>query len=212
MSGEMRGCAARITDMYPKALYIHCCSHALNLCVMGASKCKLVLNLWTALREVAYFFNSSPKRQQKLMDVIKATADNEEKATKLADLCRTRWAARHTALVTFDKLYDPVVQCLEDISTAHRMEWNVNTSSQASSFLKLVVGFDFIASFVVVSEVMSVIQSLTTSLQEASLDIVRAYCSINAVHDQIKKIRQTVDSEHQKWWVKVEKMAASVSL
>ena len=157
MSGEMRGCAARITDMYPKALYIHCCSHALNLCVMGASKCKLVLNLWTALREVAFFFNSSPKRQQKLMDVIKATADNEEKATKLTDLCRTRWAARHTALVTFDKLYDPVVQCLEDISTAYRMEWNVNTSSQASSFLKLVVGFDFIASFVVVSEVMSVL-------------------------------------------------------
>ena len=47
MSGEMRGCAARIAREYPKALYIHCCAHALNLCVMGASKCKLVLGMWS---------------------------------------------------------------------------------------------------------------------------------------------------------------------
>ena len=161
--------------------------------------------------ELSLFFNSSSKRQQKLSDVIHTTANTEATVGKLTDLCRTRWTARHTALVTFGKLYIPVVQCLEEISTVPRTVWNVNTSSQAASFLKSIVGFEFIASFVIVSEVMSLIQSLTTSLQETSLDIVRAYSSVDAVHEQIKKARQMVDSEHEKWWLNVEKMVASVS-
>ena len=38
MSGAVRGCAARISQLYPKALYQHCRSHVLNLAIMKVSK------------------------------------------------------------------------------------------------------------------------------------------------------------------------------
>lgn len=38
MSGGVRGCAALIKDQYPLAVYQHCRSHCLNLCIMKVSK------------------------------------------------------------------------------------------------------------------------------------------------------------------------------
>ncbi|XP_065197012.1 52 kDa repressor of the inhibitor of the protein kinase-like [Sycon ciliatum] len=212
MAGDIRGCAARITAEYPKALYLHCCSHALNLCIMAASKINSVAAMWTTLREVSFFFNSSPKRQQKLSEVITASTPDEVKARKLTDLCRTRWSARHTALVTFAALMKPVIRTLEEISSAPRTEWNSNTAGQASAFLKSLLSFDFIAAFGIVSEVMSIIQSLTSSLQEASLDIVQAYRNVGAVHQQLKDAREKVTEQHGKWWATVISTASDFDI
>ena len=32
MAGKLQGCAASITNKYPKALYMHCCAHCFNVC------------------------------------------------------------------------------------------------------------------------------------------------------------------------------------
>ena len=185
MAGDVQGCAARITAEFPKALYLHCCSHALNLCIMAASKIKAVTAMWTTLREVSFFFNSSPKRQEKLQAVIAEVVADDVKVRKLTDLCRTRWSARHTALTTFLALFESVVQTLDEISSAPRSAWNTNTAGQAGAFLRSLLSFEFIAAFELVYEVMSIIQSLTSSLQEASLDIVRAYSNVEAVHQEL---------------------------
>jgi len=37
MVGKRRGIAARIMNKYPKALYTHCVSHILNLCIVEAT-------------------------------------------------------------------------------------------------------------------------------------------------------------------------------
>ena len=39
MAGATKGAASIIRSQYPKAIYFHCASHKLNLCV--ASSCKL---------------------------------------------------------------------------------------------------------------------------------------------------------------------------
>ena len=36
MAGKCRGAAACIRRLYPKAVYVHCASHTLNLCVVAA--------------------------------------------------------------------------------------------------------------------------------------------------------------------------------
>ena len=35
MAGKSKGAAARILEVFPKAMYIHCAVHALNLCVVN---------------------------------------------------------------------------------------------------------------------------------------------------------------------------------
>ena len=107
MAGRLSGCAAVIAEQYPNALFIHCSSHCLNLCVVAASKITSISNMWSTLLEISIFFKYSPKRQGKLESVIK-DGDNNPTVTKLVDLCKTRWVARSTSLVTFEALYEYV--------------------------------------------------------------------------------------------------------
>ena len=121
--------------------------------------------MWALPKEISLFFSSSPKRQDKLIEVIKSHESNEVKVKKLLDLCRTRWVARHTALVTFQALYSAVVDTRGQISQVPRSQWNADTASKTSSLLKSAVDFGFITTFMIVSEVMSYVHSLTIALQ-----------------------------------------------
>ena len=122
MAEAVNGCAAIICRTYPKALYLLCSAHALTLCVVAASKSIFVTSMWALLKEISLFISSSLKRQDKLIEVIKSHESNEVKVKKLVDLCRTRWVARHTALVTFQALYSAVVDTLGQISQAPRSQ------------------------------------------------------------------------------------------
>ena len=84
MAGRLSGCAAVIAEHYPNALYIHCSSHCLNLCVVAASKITSISNMWSTLLEISIFFKYSQKRQGKLESVIK-DGDNNPTVTKLVD-------------------------------------------------------------------------------------------------------------------------------
>ncbi|KAE9522524.1 hypothetical protein AGLY_017071 [Aphis glycines] len=86
MSGKNNGAYALIKNDQPLAFYTHCFSHSLNLCFASA------------------------KRADQLKSVIEAfevvTTNNSElgKKMKLKELCETRWAERHDALIIFKSL------------------------------------------------------------------------------------------------------------
>ena len=63
MSGLSKGVAARITSKYPKALYTHCASHRLNLCVVKCCSVKEINSMMQTADSVSRFFSNSPKRQ-----------------------------------------------------------------------------------------------------------------------------------------------------
>ncbi|XP_047123874.2 zinc finger MYM-type protein 1-like [Hydra vulgaris] len=67
MAGNCSGAAVRIKAIYPKALYVHCGSHVLNLCVANACNIQIVSNMMSNVRVISQFFNFSPKR----FDVLK---------------------------------------------------------------------------------------------------------------------------------------------
>ena len=75
MAGKRKGVVARIMTKYPKALYTHCASHVLNLCIVEATNIVYVRNMMDVASCVARFFNNSPKRQllleNSLMSIIK---------------------------------------------------------------------------------------------------------------------------------------------
>ena len=50
-----------IQSRCPKAVYVHCAAHALNLCVIAACSVQLVMGTMT---EICIYFAYSPKRHQ----------------------------------------------------------------------------------------------------------------------------------------------------
>ena len=80
MAGKCRGAAACIQRLYPKAVYVHCALHTLNLCVVAACEVKSTKNMTATLVQI-YIFFSFPKRQlqlEKQMEEMNFT-DSKEK-------------------------------------------------------------------------------------------------------------------------------------
>ncbi|KAL4091320.1 hypothetical protein QTP88_026023 [Uroleucon formosanum] len=114
MGGRFRGVQAIIKNMYPKALYTHCVSHSLNLCLSDATKSQDIRNAFGIISECCSFFNSSAKRTTVLQNKIKEIKPNSQ-STKLKSLCETRWVLRHEAVMLFKKFLEPVVAALEEV-------------------------------------------------------------------------------------------------
>ena len=89
MSGLAKGVAARITSKYPKAVYTHCASHRLKLCVVKCCSVKEINSMMQTADSVSWFFSNSPKRQLALEKWIGELLP-EEKRSKVKQMCRTR--------------------------------------------------------------------------------------------------------------------------
>ena len=62
MSGKYnlyRGASAIIQHDYPRELYVHCLSHALNLRVVSACSIHAIRNMYGVVEEICLFFNHS---------------------------------------------------------------------------------------------------------------------------------------------------------
>ena len=65
MAGKVSGVSARILERQPRALYVHCRAHNLNLVV--CSSCKQVpeiRNLFDSLGALTWFLGASAKRKE----------------------------------------------------------------------------------------------------------------------------------------------------
>ena len=63
MSGCINGVAQRILNEQPKAHYMHCATHSLNLCLQDCgAKCKSVRDSLSIATEILSIIRSSPKR------------------------------------------------------------------------------------------------------------------------------------------------------
>ena len=82
MSGARSGCQAIVRQEAPKAIYVHCSAHRLNLAIVSACKILSFKNTESYLGEIARFFNSSAKRQR-VLDFAVDEMTTPTKAKKL---------------------------------------------------------------------------------------------------------------------------------
>lgn len=120
MSGECKGAAGLLRRDYPKALYFHCASHKLNLCVANSCQLRSVANMMGMITSFANFFNYSPKRQKSLEDHVKRYPDASK--SKLIPLCRTRWVERINALEVTIDLIDAITDTFSEMMETMRTD------------------------------------------------------------------------------------------
>ena len=71
MSGKYRVAAAIIQHDYPMALYVHCVSHVLNLCVVAACSIQAIRNMYGVVEEICLFFNYSQNGNMSYKSILK---------------------------------------------------------------------------------------------------------------------------------------------
>jgi hypothetical protein len=91
MSGVHSGVQARIKKMHPRAIYVHCASHNLNLVLNDCIKAiPQLCNFYSLLEREYTFFGNSIERWKLL-------SGEGTVSTTLKRLCPTRWSSRNDA-------------------------------------------------------------------------------------------------------------------
>ena len=130
MAGRYNGAARLIQNVHKSALYVHCFSHQLNLCIAATSKIMSIDKVMNNVRIISDFFNNSPKRQQLLE---KELVDNHGKQTKLLDVCRTRWVQRLDGLDRFEEMIGSVTKALSIMDRNEDGTWNSEPHTTAGN-------------------------------------------------------------------------------
>ena len=126
MAGKVGGVQAKITATYPKAAFVHCASHKLNLVVNYLNKVSEITNSVGTIKAILRFFRESPKRRSLVPNIPL--------------LCETRWTAKYKSIRVFTETIDSVFEQLSKLATvssgktrqeAHQLE----SASSTTTFL-----------------------------------------------------------------------------
>ena len=93
MAGVHRGVQAIIKQHVPKAVYVHCKAHSLELAIGYACKEPLVRNMLSTLQTIAFAFDYSAKRLLAFRELLRQDVlvrEEMERRAKLRTLCETQ--------------------------------------------------------------------------------------------------------------------------
>lgn len=201
MSGQFRGVQACIKQTLPLAVYTHCSSHNLNLCLSDASKIPSIRNCMGIISEVCAFFHISAKRTELLKSAIIECCP-EQKKKKLISLCETRWVERHDSVFFFKEILQPINLALLRIE-----EKNSNSSLKAHALSNSLNQYQFIVNLFVLSSMLSVTKNLSEMLQKKNIDLSQAMKSVTNVLKLLKKQRSNVEDYFKTLYVQIKEFA-----
>ena len=201
MSGKISGVQARIKEIAPSALYIHCNAHCLNLCLVDSVKVVKYAGDFFALLESLYVFISSSKCHAMFICHQQAIYTDKQ-VRQLQRLSDTRWACRADAVTAICHTYEAVLATLQECIDSDRDKVRV---CEAKGLLMQIKSFQFIVGLVVFDRVLSCTKGLSDALQCSNLDLAKAANLVSATIEVFQKLR--TDSE----WEKIFKYAESVA-
>lgn len=173
MAGARSGVAKRIADLEKRALFIHCCTHSLNLAVQDSARnVHCIRDLLELTKDTVNFLRNSPKRCR-LFERMKGEVGPASDDISLRPLCPTRFTMRAASLTSMKANFEVVVEALDTISTSGTDE----SAATASGLIKRIESFDYIFALEISLPVFTDtdnLSKLTQSSKLAACDLKKA--------------------------------------
>ena len=99
---EHLGLQALIKEKAPLAIYTHCSGHCLNLVISHSCSLPTIRNVLDKMKATCL---NSPKRNELLTEIVSKNVAEMSRRKPLIDLCKTRWAERHSAFLSSIQIY-----------------------------------------------------------------------------------------------------------
>ena len=107
MSGDRKGAQARIREMQPLALYVHCGAYCVNLVTQAACKASsLTSDALDWLHKRGCLYKLSGKYKTTFVNIATAASGT---VSNLQPLCQTRWTTRTPAIWSVLRQYESVL-------------------------------------------------------------------------------------------------------
>lgn len=180
MKGKNIGLQKRILDLNPRAFYVPCAAHSLNLVVNDAAKSSLeIVNFFSIVQEIYVFFSASTARWQILA--------KEVPTLTLKPLSNTRWESRVEAIkalrFNLGKVYDALFTIYFDRSK------DAESKFLANSLLAKIKSFKFICSLLIWFEILSKINIVSKALQKSDVVLSEAVKMIDHAKISLSEFR-----------------------
>ena len=162
MKGCRVGLQTRIKNLNPRAFYVPCSSHSLNLVVNDMAKSSLeAVNVFNMVQKIYVFFAASTLRWSIFLKHVNGLT--------LKPLSETRWESRIDAVKPlryqigkfFDALY-----CIYDDS-----EMDASARDEASGLLNQLKQFKFLCSIIIWYEILNRINPVSKLMQRKDFDL-----------------------------------------
>uniref|UniRef100_A0A2S2PK90 Repressor of the inhibitor of the protein kinase n=1 Tax=Schizaphis graminum TaxID=13262 RepID=A0A2S2PK90_SCHGA len=154
------------------------------------------------LSSVYNCFNT-PKRQEVLLSKI-ASIETNTKATRLKNLCPTRWIQRHELVLIFLELQNAVTISLETISS-----WQDKTTcSTALQLLSAIQNVEFQISLRTTAKIFGITSPLSRLLQTENLDLSTAMILATNIEEMLIKMRNDSEKEFNYIFNDVQKICS----
>uniref|UniRef100_A0A8D9BNX0 Zinc finger MYM-type protein 1 n=1 Tax=Cacopsylla melanoneura TaxID=428564 RepID=A0A8D9BNX0_9HEMI len=114
-SGHINGVHKKVQEKFPKALYVHCAAHRLNLVLKDVLSVPEVRNCFGVVGDIVNLFRNNAQAHELLKEKIKSLVPDSKK-TRLLGLCETRFVERQESVTTFLELFSAIVPALQDIT------------------------------------------------------------------------------------------------
>lgn len=198
MAAKIKGVQNRIHELNPRAIFVPCACHKLNLMVNDTAKLTdhKAFKFFETVQNCFVFFSESPKRWailQKFSEGAKITLKNQS---------ATRWPSREKAtyclLMNLPKIHAALVEI------ANTKEPDAS-SYEANSLAKKICKFKFICGVVVWHNILSEINIVSKSLQSQSIDITHCLRLIKNLSEHFKAVRES-SAFIDEWFEKAEQM------
>ena len=185
MSGSISGVQARIREIAPRALYVHCNAHCLNLVLVDSIKAVRDASEFFSLLETLYVFLSSAKCHAVFLEKQKDLYPNKQ-VRQLQRLSETRtWACRQGAITPICYTLDAVVMTLQDVVDGNDGE----RAAQARGLLLQVKYFRFLLWFMIFDRILSSTKCLSDALQGNQLDLAKAADLVSSTTETVQEFK-----------------------
>ena len=197
MSGCQTGVRARISQINPSAIYIHCHAHQLNLVLVDACRKLPHASEFLSLLESLYVFISSSVPHSVFVTKQKELG---HRVIELKQLSDTRWSCRYLSIKSVLSSFSALIQTLEDLSGGanHR-------SIESRGLLHQVCSFSFVLSLILFEKVFAIVNNLSTLLQAEQLCYASVASCIKATKVALSDLRR--DDVWMKVWDKATSLA-----
>lgn len=205
MSGHYKGLQSRILKQNPKALYVHCQAHCLNLVLIESAKSNICfVNFFNLIEKLYTFMANSSKRHSGFIEMQKRK-HSDQRPLELKKLSDTRWACRESALKTLVKVLPSVMQFLEEMTQQDPPD---SSTGDAMILLKSI-NFEFLC-LEMTCLIFQVTAVAPDALLQKDMDLAAVYSIVDGVLKRLAYSR--TEEEFENIYKQATEKAASVGL
>ena len=213
MAGRLSGVQARLATIQPKAIFVHCLNHSLDLALVEQAKqVTMIADVMYIVREVSTALDTTKRKNIFREHVIGGEEEKSQpsgsRPTRLLSLCPTRWTVRTAAFRRFLDTYDAVVDTVEKVVDDRSVSADVKVKLRG--ILNQLDQFETLFGMIMALQLFEPCEVLSKKLQSPSMTSGETMKAAELLIDALQKQRS--EEGFQKTYERVEEMVATLTV